>query len=500
MTSLMLSLLFTPLVRAFALRSNLVDLPDNKRKVHKKPIPRIGGVALTAAYFGSCFGVTAILAHYHIEHHIGFAAVKSIAPATLLIFLIGLVDDLVALKPWHKFGVELIAAVLVVAAGVHIGDVSVFAAYPLLGQLATIVWLVGCTNAVNLIDGLDGLAAGIALLATMTTLIASLVSGNIGLTIATAPLAGALVGFLVFNFNPASIFLGDSGSLVLGFLLGCYSVLWSAKSVTLLGMTAPVIALSVPLLDTTLAIARRFLSSKPIFQPDRSHIHHRLLARGLTHRGTVLLLYIAAGCAGVFSLSLIWTHNHLEAVILVIFACATIYGIKQLNYAEFKAARRVLLRGGLRREIHAELAVQTFEGGLEAAATADDWWAVVQRAAYDFGFHVIRMRLANRIFGVQNGRDSMRSSAISIAISEKDWIELSLGPNPSGHTTALVPFATTMRRVLADKTMHMGQPHESAAPFSAFPYESFTSVVRYDSAQPASRRKATQELQEEPAA
>jgi UDP-GlcNAc:undecaprenyl-phosphate/decaprenyl-phosphate GlcNAc-1-phosphate transferase len=498
--SLTLSLLFTPLVRALALRCNLVDLPDNKRKVHKKPIPRVGGVALTAAYFGSCFAAIGILAHYHIAPHAGFAAVKSIAPATLIIFLIGLADDIFGLKAWHKFGVQLVAATVVVASGVHIGDVSVFAAYPLLGQLATIVWLVACTNAVNLIDGLDGLAAGIALLATMTTLIASLVSGNIGLTIATAPLAGALIGFLVFNFNPASIFLGDSGSLVLGFLLGCYSILWSAKSATVLGMTAPLIALSVPLLDTTLAIARRFLSGKPIFMPDRSHVHHRLLARGLTHRRAVLFLYVAAGSAGVFSLGLIWTRSHLEAVILVAFACAAIYGIKQLSYAEFEAARKVLLRGGLRQQIHVQLAVQTFEQSLQAAVTPDDCWAVVQRASHELGLYVIRMRLAGSMFAGQNGNDSVRSSEISIAISENDWIELSLGENSLDHKTALVPFASTIRKVLAGKTMRFAHLHESPAAHSTFVYEPFTSIVRYDSAHSTSRDEATRELQEESAA
>ena len=475
-----LSLLFTPIVRSLALHWNLVDQPDNKRKVHKNPIPRVGGIAVAAAYFGSCFAVLGLLSRFHPEGNSGFAAIQSIAPATLLIFLIGLADDIFGLKAWHKFAVEVLAGILVVSAGVHIGGFSAFAAYPLLAKVLTIVWLVGCTNAVNLIDGLDGLAAGIALLATMTTLIASLVSGHVELTIATAPLAGALVGFLVFNFNPASIFLGDSGSLVLGFLLGCYSVLWSAKSATLLGMAAPIMALSVPLLDTTLAIARRFLRAQPIFKPDRSHIHHRLLARGLTHRRTVLTLYIAATLAGILSLGLIWARNNWEAAVLAIFACGAIYGIGQLSYAEFGAARRVLLRGGLRREINAELAVQTFEQGLEAAATADDCWAVVESASHEFGFRAIRMRLAGRIFGAQNGHDSPRSSAIGIAISDRDWVEVSLGVNPVHHPNALVPFTTTLRRILADKTIDVALSHdrESEANFTSVLYESVPSGMR----------------------
>lgn len=477
--STVLSLIFTPIVRYLALRWNLVDLPDDKRKVHKKPIPRVGGVALAAAYFGSCFLVLGLLSHFHVEGPFGFAAIESITPATLLIFLVGLLDDIFTLKAWQKFVVQVVAGVLVVSAGVHMGDFSIFTAHPLLGKVLTVIWLVACTNAVNLIDGLDGLAAGIALVATMTTLVASLISGHIELTIATAPLAGALIGFLVFNFNPASIFLGDSGSLVLGFLLGCYSVLWSSKSATLLGMAAPIVALSVPLLDTTLAIARRFLRAQPIFKPDRAHIHHRLLARGLTHRRTVLVLYLAAGIAGIFSLGFIWARNHWEAVILVGFACAAVYGVRELSYAEFDAARRVLLRGGLRREINAELAVQSFEASLQAAATPQDCWAIVERVSHEFGFRATRMRLAGWIFGAKDPEDAARASAIAIAISEKDWVELSLAPGSVQHPTALVPFATTMRKVLADKRIVMtySPERESEASFTTVLYETIPSVL-----------------------
>jgi UDP-GlcNAc:undecaprenyl-phosphate/decaprenyl-phosphate GlcNAc-1-phosphate transferase len=473
--ALALSLAFTPLVRSLALRWNFVDLPDNKRKVHGKPIPRIGGIAVGLAYFGSCLAALIILPRFSIEAHFGFSAIKAIAPATLLIFLVGVADDIFTLKAWQKFAVQILAAALVVTAGVHLGEFSYLTGYPALAKAVTIVWLVACTNAVNLIDGLDGLAGGIALLATITTLIASLMNGQVELTMATAPLAGALVGFLVFNFNPASIFLGDSGSLVLGFLLGCYGVLWGAKSPTKLGMIAPLMALSVPLLDTTLAVARRFLRSQPIFRPDRSHIHHRLLARGLTHRRAVLFLYVAGGIAGILSLSLIWARNQGEAEVLLIFACAAIFGIQELGYAEFEAAMRVLVRGGIRREIHAELAVRTFEQGLRAATTADDCWDVLLRASEEFGFHLIRMRLANRMF--ENGPEAMRSSAISIAISEDDWIELSLGTNTVQHPNALVPFATTIQQVLADKSVDVAFPRETEKTFSTVLYKSVPSTI-----------------------
>jgi UDP-GlcNAc:undecaprenyl-phosphate/decaprenyl-phosphate GlcNAc-1-phosphate transferase len=471
--SLILSLLFTPIVRSLALHCNLIDLPDNKRKVHKHPVPRVGGVAVAAAYFGSLLVVLAFLSYQQSELGAQFTVLKSIAPAALVIFFIGLADDIFNLKPWHKFAAQFVAAVMVVLAGVHV-RVAAFHVHPILLTAATIVWLVGCTNAVNLIDGLDGLAVGISLLATTTVLIASLINGDIGLAIATAPLAGALVGFLFFNFNPASIFLGDSGSLLLGFLLGCYSLLWGGTSVTALDIAAPFMVLAVPLLDTTLAIARRFLRGQPIFKADRSHIHHRLLARGLSHRRTVLLLYVAAGIAGSLSLCLVWARDHWQSVVLATFACQVIVGIWQLGYSEFDALRRVIFRGGLRREIMADLAVQTFKEKLEAAATSGECWVVIQSGCQEFGLHANRMQLAGHIFG-SSGNSGPR--AMRIPVSEMDWIELSHDLGPAGYPAAIVPLANTMRRVLTDKSIHGAEIEAQSAYFSTALFETVASTA-----------------------
>ena len=193
-----------------------MDVPD-KRKVHKTPVPRVGGIAVAAAYFGALLLIALFVSDRQPAAASGFATVKLIAPAAVLIFLVGLADDIFNLKPWQKFAVQIVAAAIVVSAGVQFHSVGSLSIHPVVGMVISVLWLVGCTNAVNLIDGLDGLAAGISLLATLTALGASLMTGNIGLTVATLPLAAALLGFLVFNFNPASIFLGDSGSLLLGF-------------------------------------------------------------------------------------------------------------------------------------------------------------------------------------------------------------------------------------------------------------------------------------------
>jgi UDP-GlcNAc:undecaprenyl-phosphate GlcNAc-1-phosphate transferase len=378
-----------------------------------------------------------------------------------VIFSVGLADDVLNLRPWQKFAVQIAASLMVVSAGVHMGGSYLFVGHPILARVATVVWLLVCTNAVNLIDGLDGLAAGIALLATMTTLIASLMSGNLELTMATAPLAGALIGFLVFNSNPASIFLGDSGSLVLGFLLGCFSLLWSAKSATLLGMAAPLMALSVPLIDTSLAIVRRFLRGQPIFLPDRSHVHHRLLALGLTHRSAVLFLYSAGLIASILSLSLLWAHDHGEALILLAFISVALVGIEKLSYPELNAARKILFRGGLRREINAQLEVQDLRDGLRAARTAEDCWAAVQRHSSEFGFEIVRMRLGGRMFGEID--PDVATSTIRIVISEWDWAEVLIDANPGKHPNVLIPFVTTLRQVLANKEIEFAEQPDVAA-------------------------------------
>ena len=463
--ALILSLSITPLVRTLAIRWNLVDLPGT-RKVHKNPIPRVGGVAVTAAYFGACLIVGAVFMHFRPNLPIAFSTIKSIAPATLLIFVIGLADDVLNLKPWQKLAVQIAASLLVISSGVHMGHSYLFVGKPILARVATVVWLLVCTNAVNLIDGLDGLASGIALLATSTVLVASVMSGNFELTIATAPLAGALIGFLVFNSNPASIFLGDSGSLVLGFLLGCFSLLWSAKSATLLGMTAPLMALAVPLIDTSLAITRRFLRGQPIFSPDRSHIHHRLLDFGLTHRKAVLSLYCAGLIASLLSLSLIWARSHGEAIVLLAFISVAVFGIEKLGYAELSAARKILLRGWLvRRAISAQLEVQNLQDGLRLARTAEDCWAAVQRNSSRVGFEIVRMRIGGEIFGQIEATAVL--STIRIGISEQDWVDLSLDTDLDEQPNMLMPFVTTGQKILADKRISLvGWPDATTA-FSA---------------------------------
>ena len=444
-----LSLLFTPSVTLLAVRFGLVDQPDGKRKVHKKPIPRVGGIAVALAYFGAYLIVKGVFGHHQL---LSFQAIQGIAPAAILIFLVGLADDIFNLQPWHKLSIQILAAILVVSSGVHLGGSSV-SRYSAVASIGSVLWIVACTNAVNLIDGLDGLASGVALMATVSILAASLVTGHTELSMITAPFAAALIGFLVFNFNPASIFLGDCGSLTIGFLLGCFGVLWSGDARTWLGILAPIVVLSVPLLDTTLAIARRFLRNQPIFRPDRSHIHHRLLARGLSHRRAVIFLYFAGGMAGAFSLALMCARNGGEVFVLIAFGGAVLFGVHQLGNAEFDAARKVLFRKSIRREIHAELTVQSVEQSLTEALTPHDCWTVIEKASAEFGFEAFRMKLAGQVFG-QAPFEARRSTSINVALSDDDWIELMIAEAGNDErSSALLPFAATIQRAITAKAL-----------------------------------------------
>src|SRR5689334_2987755 len=317
-SAFVLSLILTPLCRNLFKRSGMVDRPDQERKLHTRPIPNMGGIPLVIAYLAS-FGVLLLMTQKASAGGISFAQSLKLLPPAFIVFATGLLDDRFRLQPWQKLIAQLLAATWAFFSGVAITGIAAHHLNSWMSIVVTLLWLIACTNAFNLIDGIDGLAAGVGLFATATTLIAALLQHNLALAAATAPLAGALLGFLRYNFNPATIFLGDSGSLVIGFLLGCFGVIWSQKSATILGMTAPLMALSIPILDTCLSVARRFLRRQPIFRGDRGHIHHRLLARGFSQRRAVLLLYGVCAIGAVVSIFQSVGANHYAGAVILVF-------------------------------------------------------------------------------------------------------------------------------------------------------------------------------------
>lgn len=391
--SFALSLLLTPLVRNMAWRFGIVDQPDQQRKIHSTPIPRVGGVAIVATVICAYCLLLAIRFSSGAIVWDGLPLVLRILPALVIVFAVGLIDDISGLNPWKKLVAEVVAAVLAWFGGIHIGGLGGHSFSVVASFAITILWIVACTNGINLIDGVDGLATGVSLFAALTMLVAAILNHNFPMALAVVPLAGALLGFLRYNFNPASIFLGDSGSLTVGFLLGCFGALWSEKSATLMGMTAPLLVLAVPLLDVGLAIVRRFLSGKPIFAADASHIHHKLLSRGLTPRRLVLVVYGICGVGAAASLLVAMGHERNSGFVIVLFCLAAWLGLQHLGYNEFGSAGRAVLGGAFRSVLSAQLALEAFEREIRADLTIPEYWEALCRACPQFGFSGIVFHL-----------------------------------------------------------------------------------------------------------
>jgi UDP-GlcNAc:undecaprenyl-phosphate GlcNAc-1-phosphate transferase len=397
-TAFLLCLIATPVCREIFLRFGIVDHPDQDRKFHLRPIPRIGGIPIVLAYAGSLglmFLVAPPHARINIQHQ---SLLLSLIPATAIIFLVGLLDDIIGLRPRQKLAGQFLAASLAVALGVRISGLHGLPASAWVTVPFSLIWLLGCTNAVNLIDGLDGLASGVGLFATLATVVAALITGNMGLAIATVPLAGALLAFLRYNFSPASIFLGDCGSLTIGFMLGCFGLIWSRNEGTLVGMALPMMALALPLLDVLLSIGRRALRSVPIFKGDRGHIHHMVLARGFQPHTSALILY---GCCALAStLALLQTFGSLRfrGPILLIFGGLVWVGVNYLGYVEIQAVRRVLSRKRLLALLKDEIYLQDLDLLLAKAVTIEEFWRVVRSCCKDLQVASVRMRLRDTFF------------------------------------------------------------------------------------------------------
>ncbi len=307
--ALLLSLLLTPAVRRLARWLGALD-PFSARKVlAPSAVPRLGGLGIAAAFYVVMgvlwlLGSTVARATLHPATPVGWILLGGVP-----ILALGAVDDLYGLRALPKLAVQLAVGGLLWSAGLRVlgtsspgGSIEL---YGVLSFVVTVAWLIGVVNAVNLIDGLDGLASGVALFALGTTTVAALLRGDLLLALLTGTLAGAVLGFLRFNWTPASIMMGDTGSLFLGYLLATTSI-WSVrKSATAVLVVFPVVALGLPLLDTSLTISRRLLAGRPVMQADRDHVHHRLLGQGLPVRRAVLLLYGVCAVFAVLSLGMV---------------------------------------------------------------------------------------------------------------------------------------------------------------------------------------------------
>lgn len=306
--SFLVTLTVTPLVKKLAVKIGAMDKP-NGRKIHKELTPRLGGLAI---FIGAFFSL--LYAQPSHEHFSG------IALGAFIILLTGIIDDIYDIKPIIKLSGQLIAAICVVTSGLIIDKITL----PLIGTvnfegfsfIITILWIVGITNAINLIDGLDGLAAGVSTIALTSILIMAIMDYRTAVVYICIALIGSNLGFLVHNFYPAKIFMGDSGSLFLGYVISVVSMLGLFKNVAILSFIIPIIILGIPIFDTIFAIIRRARSGQKLMEADKKHLHYQLLNAGLSHRAAVLVIY---GISTVFGiLAILFSNSTLFTSIIIL--------------------------------------------------------------------------------------------------------------------------------------------------------------------------------------
>lgn len=331
-----LALLVTPVVKKYAFKLGALDRPD-QRKVHKRVMPRLGGLAI---YFSF---VAAVLLTMDIS-----VQVCGLLVGGTMIVMLGFVDDTSGLSPRLKLAGQIMAAAAVIPFGLEVNTLTnpFSNEMPLaLGYLSipvTVLWIVSVTNAVNLIDGLDGLAGGTSFISALTlagvvwietTTSGFLVPGQSEAVALALILAASVIGFLRYNFYPAQIFLGDSGSMFLGFSMAALSIIGMAKSATFISVIIPVVILGIPLLDTVFAIVRRYCGRRPIFQPDKEHLHHRLLQMGLSHRQTVLSIYGVNIVLGLSAVVLTLISPKQAVIFLVILSTVILMAANKIGVA-----------------------------------------------------------------------------------------------------------------------------------------------------------------------
>jgi UDP-GlcNAc:undecaprenyl-phosphate/decaprenyl-phosphate GlcNAc-1-phosphate transferase len=389
--ALLVSATLTRWIRDYSIARGWASIPSSDRHVHTRPIPRLGGVAIFLTLW--CMVLVAHSLEWRFstgEFAWAHLALKILGPATI-IFVLGLIDDFYGVNAYVKFGVQAGAAALLYCSGFGISRLSLLAGHPHLGWLIglplTILWVLLITNAFNLIDGLDGLAAGCALFSTLVTCIVALWFHSEGILFLTLALAGAIIGFLRYNFNPASIFLGDCGSLLIGFLLSAIALAGSQKAPTVVAVAIPIVSLGLPILDVAVAVVRRFLSCKRLFDADREHIHHKLLGRGISHRQAVLVLYGVSACFGLLSLFLLHPATTAVVTVLAVAGIGVWIGVQQLRYHEFLELGRMASRALNQRHVIAnDIRIRRGAEALQSCTTMAHFCQILQRSLEPAGF------------------------------------------------------------------------------------------------------------------
>lgn len=435
----LVALVATPAVSVAARRLGVLDAPS-ERKVHGEPIPRAGGVAILLAVAVS-MGAT-FLYGTSLSGHVSWDAPRlAFCLGAVMAFGLGLWDDVRRLSPRVKLLIQIGAALVAYIGGARInGLILPWGAGWSLGWVSlpvTVFWFVLLMNAMNLIDGLDGLAAGVSLFACVVLGVLCVMTGRMVEALGFAAVAGACLGFLRYNFNPASIFMGDSGAYLLGYLMAGMSVLGSLKSQAAVAILIPIVALGVPLTDAMWATVRRFLFGVGVFRPDRDHVHHRLIRMGFTHQTAVLIMYGVTVGLGVLSLGLVYLRDFRAGLVLLLLGLLAIMAIRKLGYLEYLAAEKLL---GWFLDLSDELGLRrdrrTFLGRqveIYQSASLEEMWERLVGAAEQLGVDFLELKVADEKGGfirltLPEGARPGEGGLEGLDPSKTMYVSLPLGP------------------------------------------------------------------------
>jgi UDP-GlcNAc:undecaprenyl-phosphate GlcNAc-1-phosphate transferase len=392
------SFVLTKYVRDLATSCGWLAAPALDRHLHSRPLPRLGGVAIFISFVLSLALLWLANRHYpQLGFALPFRTVVTILLPGCLIFALGVYDDIRSIGPHVKFAVQAVAGAMLFAGGLRILSLPVlFGNHHLswfVGLPLTIVWVLAVTNAFNLIDGLDGLAAGSALFSTVVVFAVALITGSSSVSLMALCLSGAVLGFLRFNFSPATIFLGDCGSLFIGFILSALALQGAEKAPTIIAVAIPMVSFGLPILETALSVVRRFISGRPVFTADREHIHHKLLQRGLSQRQVVVTLYAVSALFALLSLFLLWPTGGMVGLVLAVLGMGVWTGVQHLGYLEFGELRRVAQRSMERQLLINNLAIRRATEELKVTSDAAQLGRILMAALTTNDFDAFDLRL-----------------------------------------------------------------------------------------------------------
>jgi UDP-GlcNAc:undecaprenyl-phosphate/decaprenyl-phosphate GlcNAc-1-phosphate transferase len=436
--ALVSSIVLTPGIRRLAQRLGWLDVPKDQRRLHLSPVPRLGGVAIFLSVLLALIPLTFLDNLVTATLRANVPALKAVMVSATLVFLFGVYDDVKGTSAKWKFLALAVAGVVLYLMGGRITAISIpfvgsIRVPEILGLALTIFWVVAISNAFNLIDGLDGLAAGAALFATLVMLVVSFLQGNSAVTVLTLIIAGSLIGFLRYNFNPASIFLGDSGALFLGFTLAALSLVSAQKASTAVAVAIPMMAFGLPIIDTSFTVMRRFISGHPLFEGDREHIHHKLLERGWSQRHVVFVLY---GVCALFSLLGLLSvreggGGRITAVVLIVLGAAVIFVAGRLRYLEADEVKAGIKRnlGDRRLRIANHMRVRRAGRMLAEANTLETIFTAVGELLKSAEFVYVAIELGclndgpknERVLGREINKGALRGAKMRDGLICWDW-------------------------------------------------------------------------------